>query len=128
MPDGTLRRMTVITDRPKATDPNDLGKFFVDRANAGDVEGLVALYEPGAVLAFPEGTIATGHAEIRAVYEDFLSSSPELTPGRQRPPLMSGDLALTATELPTGAVTVEIAHRQPDGYWLWAVDQPNFIP
>ena len=128
MPDGTLRCMAAITSRPKATDPGDLAKFFVDRANAGDVEGLVALYEPNAVLAFPEGTIATGHAEIRAVYEDFLASAPVLTPGRQRPPLVSGDLALTATELPTGGVTVEIAHRQPDGYWLWAVDQPTFVP
>ena len=120
--------MTAITSRPRATDPNDLARFFVDRANAGDVEGLVALYEPNAVLAFPEGTIAEGHAEIRAVYEDFLARSPVLSPGRQRAPLVSGDLALTATELPTGAVTVEIAHRQPDGHWLWAVDQPTFIP
>jgi ketosteroid isomerase-like protein len=120
--------MAVITSRPKAADPNDLGRFFVARANAGDVEGLVALYEPNAVLAFPEGTIATGHAEIRAVYTEFLASAPVLSPGRQRRPLVSGDLALTATELPTGAVTVEIAHRQPDGYWLWAVDQPTFIP
>lgn len=120
--------MAAITSRPKATAPNDLAKFFVDRANAGDVEGLVALYEPNAVLAFGEGTIVTGHGEIRAVYEEFLASAPVLSPGRQRPPLVSGDLALTATELPTGAVTVEIAHRQPDGSWLWAVDQPTFIP
>jgi ketosteroid isomerase-like protein len=120
--------MAVTTSRPRAAEPNDLGKFFVERANAGDVEGLVALYERNAVLAFPEGTIATGHAEIRAVYEDFVASALPLDPGHQRPPLVSGDLALTATELPDGAVTVEIAHRQPDGYWLWAVDQPTFIP
>jgi ketosteroid isomerase-like protein len=123
VPGGTLRGM----NRQKAAEPNDLATFFVERANAGDVDGLVALYEPNAVLAFPEGTIATGHAEIRAVYEAFLATSPELTPGRQRAPLVSGDLALTATELATGGVTVEIAHRQPDGHWLWAVDQPTFV-
>lgn len=120
--------MVVTTSRPPATDPNDLGRYFLERANAGDVEGLVALYEPNAVLAFPPGTIATGHGEIRAVYEKFVSSAPPLTPGRQRPALVSGDLALTSTELTTGAVTVEIAHRQPDGSWLWAVDQPTFVP
>jgi ketosteroid isomerase-like protein len=109
-----------------ATEPNDLGRFFVARANAGDVAGLVALYEPNAVLAFPPGTVATGHAEIRAVYEQFLASRPVLSAGRQRPALVSGDLALTSTELTDGAVTVEIAHRQPDGSWLWAVDQPTF--
>lgn len=120
--------MAVTTGRPRAAAPNDLGRYFVERANAGDVDGMVALYEPAAVLAFPTGHLATGHAEIRAVYAAFLAASPVLTPGRQRPPLISGGLALTATELVDGGVTVEIAHRQPDGYWLWAVDQPTFIP
>jgi ketosteroid isomerase-like protein len=120
--------MAVTTSRPRAAHPDDLGRYFVERANAGDVDGLVALYEPAAVLAFPTGHIATGHEEIRAVYEDFLAASPVLSQGRQRPPLVSGDLAMTATELVDGGVTVEIAHRQPDGSWLWAVDQPTFVP
>ncbi len=123
----TVPGMAVTTHRPTATDPNDLGRYFVERANAGDVDGLVALYEPNAVLAFPAGSIATGHTEIRAVYERFVASAPALAPGRQRPALVSGDLALTSAELTTGAVTVEIAHRQPDGSWLWAVDQPAFV-
>ena len=38
-----------------AAQPEELGRFFVERANAGDVEGLVALYEPSAVLAVPGG-------------------------------------------------------------------------
>jgi ketosteroid isomerase-like protein len=110
-----------------ATEPNDLGRYFVERANAGDVDGLVALYERNALLAFPAGELATGHAEIREVYARFVASRPVLSAGRQRPALVSGDLALTSTELTTGAVTVEIAHRQPDGSWLWAVDQPAFV-
>jgi hypothetical protein len=32
-----------------AVQPDDLARFFVERANAGDVDGLVALYEPDAV-------------------------------------------------------------------------------
>ncbi len=111
-----------------ATEPNDLGRFFIERANAGDVDGLVALYEPDAVLAFPPGSLATGHAEIRAVYEQFVAVAPVLTPGRQHPALVSGDLALTASTLTTGEVTVEVARRQPDGSWLWAVDQPALLP
>jgi ketosteroid isomerase-like protein len=115
-----LTRMT----RTPATEPNDLGRYFIERANAGDVEGLVALYEPDAVLAFPPGNLATGHAEIRAVYERFVAAAPVLSPGRQHPALVSGDLALTATTLTTGEVTAEVARRQPDGSWLWAVDEP----
>lgn len=117
-----------MTNNKPATDPNDLATYFIDRANAGDIDGLVALYEPTAVLAFPPGALATGHAEIRKVYEQFLAAAPVLTPGRQHPTLVSGDLALTATTLTTGEVTVEIARRQPDGSWLWAVDQPTLMP
>ncbi|WP_368073288.1 hypothetical protein [Streptomyces sp. WMMB 714] len=28
--------------------------------------------------------------------------------------------------LPDGGATVEVAGRQPDGTWLWVVDQPSF--
>ncbi|MFC9898156.1 YybH family protein [Nocardia sp. NPDC127579] len=117
-----------MTNKKPATEPNDLGKFFIERANAGDVDGLVALYEPDAVLAFPPGTIATGHAEIRKVYEQFVAAAPVLEPGRPHPALISGDLAMTSTTLTTGEVVVEIARRQPDGSWLWAVDQPSLAP
>lgn len=42
--------------------------------------------------------------------------------------LRSGDLALTSTRLANGTVTVEVARRQPDGTWLWVIDQPNVTP
>jgi hypothetical protein len=32
--------------------PEDLSDLFLQRASAGDVEAVVALYEPEAVLAF----------------------------------------------------------------------------
>jgi ketosteroid isomerase-like protein len=117
-----------VTNKKVATEPNDLGKYFIERANAGDIDGLVALYEPDAVLEFPPGNLATGHAEIRKVYEQFVAAAPVLVPGRPHPALVSGDLALTATTLTTGEVTVEVARRQPDGSWLWAVDQPTLVP
>ena len=119
-PRGRLPSMTTVM----AAEPNDLGRYFIERANAGDIEGLVALYEPNAVLAFPPGNLATGHAEIRKVYQQFIAAAPVPSPGRQHPALVSGDLALTATTLTTGEVTAEIARRQPDGSWLWAVDEP----
>jgi ketosteroid isomerase-like protein len=117
-----------MTSTTVAAEPNDLARLFIERGNAGDVDGLVALYEPDAVLAFPPGNLATGHAEIREVYEQFVAAAPVLVPGRQHPVLVSGDLALTASTLTTGEVTVEIARRQPDGSWLWAVDQPVLVP
>jgi hypothetical protein len=43
-----------------ARDPADLARYFVVRTNAGDLEGLVALYEPDAALAGPKGEMLRG--------------------------------------------------------------------
>ncbi|TQV84855.1 YybH family protein [Aliikangiella coralliicola] len=105
-----------------AKDPNDLEKFFVERANAGDVEGLVCLYEFDATLDSGDGKVAQGHEEIRSFFIKFLSSKPQLLPSKQAKPLLSGELALTSSRLHNGDVTAEIARRQSDGSWLWVVD------
>lgn len=103
--------------------PNDLEKFFVERANAGDVEGLVALYEPNAIVAYGDGKVAIGPEQIRELFVEFLATRPRLDPSLQADALCSGDLALTSSRLSNGDVTAEIARRQPDGRWLWVVDQ-----
>ena len=106
-----------------AQEPNDLEKFFVERANAGDVEGLVALYEPNATLASGDGKVVVGLSQIRKFFVDFLASRPQLAPSDQAPALCCGDLALTSSRHSNGDVSAEIARRQPDGNWLWAIDQ-----
>jgi ketosteroid isomerase-like protein len=123
--DGTL--VIMDTDAERARRPEDLSRLILQRLNGGDVDGLVALYESDAVLALPDGRIATGSDEIRVAYQRLVGDGP-FEPGTQRPTLRSGDLALTSTRLGNGAVTVEVARRQADGTWLWAIDQPNVIP
>ncbi len=106
-----------------AKEPNDLERFFVERANAGDVEGLVALYESDAILAHGDGEAAIGLNQIREFFVKFLANRPQLDPSAQAPALCSGDLALTSSRLSNGDITAEVARRQPDGSWLWVVDQ-----
>ena len=106
-----------------AKKPNDLEKLFVERANAGDVEGLVALYEPDAIIADGDNVIAVGPRQIRAFFTQFLANRPQLEPSNQAPALRSGDIALTSSRLTNGDITAEVARRQPDGRWLWVVDQ-----
>lgn len=118
--------MTEADPRERALRPEDLGRLFVQRANAGDAEGLVALYEPTAVLALPGGRTATGADEIRRFYTRLLADRPTFSPGPQRPALRHGDVALTSTRTQAGA-TAEVAHRQPDGSWRWVIDQPNVL-
>ena len=105
--------------------PEDLSRLIVERLNAGDVDGLTALYEPDAVLALPDGQIATGSSQIRQAYERVVAGRPTFEPGTQRPTLHHGDIALTSSRLANGVVTVEVARRQADGTWLWVIDQPN---
>ena len=113
--------------RERATEPEDLSRLVVQRLNAGDVDGLVALYEPGAALAMPDGRLATGHGEIRQAYEGIVAGRPTFAAGRRLPGLRNGELALTATQVPGGAVTAEVARQQPDGTWLWVLDQPTLL-
>ena len=51
-------------DPGRALEPEDLDRLFLRRANAGDVDGLVALYEPDAVLAFPPGRVRSEERRV----------------------------------------------------------------
>jgi ketosteroid isomerase-like protein len=107
-----------------ARTPEQLTELLLARMNAGDVEGVVALYETGALLVMPDGRVATGASAIRDFYAELLASRPHFEPGRQSAPLINGNIALTSSTLPTGQITVEIARRQMDGTWLWMIDNP----
>jgi ketosteroid isomerase-like protein len=113
-------------ERGRAGRPEDLGRLFVERANDGDLEGLVELYEPAAVLAFPPGQVIAGHEAIREAYRKLLAEVPAFA-GEPQPALRNGDWALTSTRLPGGRATAEVAHRQPDGSWRWLIDQPRIV-
>lgn len=109
----------------KAQNPEDLPKFFLARANAGDAAGIAELYEPNAVLVIDKNwKTAVGRESIRNFYEQLLKNNPKFESGIQRPALKNGNLALTSSKLVDGTVTVEVARLQADNTWLWAIDQP----
>lgn len=130
--------MSQSENRERATQPEDLSRFFLERANAGDVDGVVALYEPGAVLVGSGGQVIRGMQALRQVYTQLFASKPEFA-GETQTAILNGDLALTSTQFstitagPDGKViamksaTTEVARRQPDGTWLWIIDQPNVL-
>jgi uncharacterized protein (TIGR02246 family) len=110
-----------------AATPEDLTRLFVERANAGDIDGLVALYEPDAVLAYPPGEVSTGRDAIRAVFEKMLANRPHFEPEPPLPTVRAGELALTSTPPKDDAgARAQVVRRQPEGNWLRVIDQPEF--
>ena len=117
----------MMSTRETARSPEQLTELFIQRANAGDVEGLVALYEPEAMLAAGK-PVAQGHEEIRAFFRNLLEKKSDFPRPEIMPPLINGDTALTVALQGNGNISTEIARRQPDGSWRWLVDQLKIKP
>ena len=127
--------MNAAGDR-SAKEPQELGRLFEARLGAGDLEGILALYEPDAVLHFPPGNVASGRDAIRATLEQALAGRPRIKL-QPKDVLQVGELALLTNGWtmdvtgPDGqpaslsGFTAEIARRQADGTWLWVIDDPS---
>ena len=113
---------------PRALEPGDLTRLFVDRATAGDAAGIAELYEEQAVMAYPPGAQTVGREAIRQLWEKVLSSRPHFEQETPLPALVSGDIALTATVARDGAGgRAQVVRRQEDGTWLRLLDLPEIV-
>lgn len=111
----------------KAIDsPDKIFHAFVERANAGDIDGIVALYREDAKVYFAPDAASTGHDEIRRAVEKMLEGRSTFSAEGQRKTIVVGDLAMTSASFGGKAFTAEVAQKQPDGTWLWVLDHPNF--
>ncbi len=114
-------------ERERAKQPEDLTRLFVELGNAGDADGLAALYEPDAVVAFPPGQMTVGREAIRALFEQMLAARPNFRLEQPLPTVHCGDLALAATPaLDEAGARAQVVRRQPDGTWLRVLDRPDF--
>jgi uncharacterized protein (TIGR02246 family) len=115
--------------------PEDCDRLFGEYATAGDLDGLLALYEPGASLTRPDGSVATGREAIRASLAMFEGSSVKMEMNVVKV-VRSGDLAVLTNEwrcngrgpdgqpLALSGRAIEVVRRQPDGSWRFVVDDP----
>jgi enoyl-CoA hydratase len=118
-----------------ASDPEELGRLFAERASAGDLDGMMALYEHDAAFVGPDGVAAAGRAAIRERLEGLLALAPQLTMLASET-VFAGDVALISNrwrvelggnEGGTGydGTSTEVARRQPDGNWQYVIDSPS---
>jgi ketosteroid isomerase-like protein len=114
-----------------ARKPTELGQLFVTRFASGDLPGLMALYEAGALMPTSYGT-ATGTERIHAVLNGYINSGARLQFTRAIA-FEAGDVALIQNEwtmqLADGrqlsGVTAEVARRQADGTWKYLINSPD---
>ncbi|POM25510.1 SnoaL-like domain protein [Actinomadura rubteroloni] len=117
-----------MAEYEKAMSPEDITRLFVERSNAGDAEGVAALYEENAVMAYPAGSRTVGREAIRALWEKVLERRPQFQPEQPLPTLVSDGIALTSTAPKDGAgARAQVVRRQADGSWLRLLDQPEFV-
>src|SRR2546423_545646 len=64
------------TNRPRAEHPEDIARLFVERVNAGDLDGILELFEPDAVVAYPLDRPSQGTAALRELYAGLLAAKP----------------------------------------------------
>jgi uncharacterized protein (TIGR02246 family) len=119
----------------KVNRPEEMNAAFAEAFNSGDIERLLALYEPGAVLVPRPGQVAEGAEAIRAALEELLALKGHMRSENQYA-LVRGDLALLRAKVhltgtgPDGERleiknhTTEVVRRQPDGSWLYVLDHP----
>jgi len=116
--------------------PEELHQRIAAAVSNGDLAAYLALYEPGAALATQGGGVAIGTDAISAEIAPFLAVRGTLTVTTARV-VASAEIALLRSRgafsgvAPDGSrVEVpehdaqEVARRQPDGTWLFVVNDP----
>jgi uncharacterized protein (TIGR02246 family) len=117
-----------------ATEPEQIHGLFEQAFNAGDIDALMALYEPDSALIPQPGAVVEGADGIREALRWFLDRGGQITLDTTLV-VRVGDLAflsnrwsLAGGTMPDGspaelsATTAEVARRQPDGTWLYVID------
>jgi len=123
----------------QASTPEDTGRLMGEAITSGDVEAALSLYEPGATFAIPagfgEGSV-TGLDGLREALSGFLAMSPELKVNAEKT-LLSGETAMVignwtlkgrdaeGTDVDANGRYAAVVRRQPDGSWLYVIDNPN---
>ncbi len=124
-----------MTASETASDPQAVHRLFLARFLAGDVDGLVSLFEPTGTFVPEPGKPVSGHAAIHEALAGFLALKPAFTM-ESRLLAHTDDVAQLASiwtltaRLPDGnaldlaGIGTEIVRKQADGRWLLVIDNP----
>ncbi len=111
--------------------PAEAGKAFETLFAAGDLEGLMELYEPDAVFTNARGA-HVGSVAIRNVLQGYLNTGASIRTN-DSVAFEAGELALVhwswTMAFPDGrtaeGATAEVLRKQADGTWKFVIDNPD---
>jgi len=114
-----------------ASRPNEASRLFEERFASSDLDGLMDLYEDGAVFTNAQGA-HEGSDAIREVLAGYLSTGASIAMN-DSVSFEAGELALVhwawTMTFPDGRVaegaTAEVLRRQSDGSWKFIIDNPD---
>jgi uncharacterized protein (TIGR02246 family) len=122
-------------DLARQDDPDTLHSQFQEAFNRHDLDAVVSLYEPTAVLV-SGGAVVEGSDGIRDFYRRLFELKPHLTLQTLKS-CRSGEIALLQAEWSWSATnaggnqmtrqgrSVEVVRLQPDGRWQYLIDDPS---
>lgn len=115
--------------------PEDLHPSLAAAYNAGDLEGVLALYDPHAVFVLKPGHVTDGPEQLRAAlqrlveFRGHLTIHPHSLVHSDNVVLVLGSFTLSGrrrdgTPVERESRFADVLRRQPGGGWLIAVDNP----
>ena len=117
------------------TTPQQTIAEFSTLLAAGDLDGLLGLYEDDAVFAPEPGRTVSGAPAIRAALEPFLALRPQMT-GELRKVLVAQDTALVINRwqlrgtgpggepIELAGTSADVLRQRADGSWRIVIDDP----
>ncbi|MCU1338673.1 MAG: hypothetical protein JWO19_4254 [Bryobacterales bacterium] len=118
-----------------AYSPAEIHTLFCNAFNLGDVEALTALYEPNAILVI-DGNSVSGRENIKQALTSILLRRGRMTletrsviESQQGLAVLHGGWVVEpatgmGSEPVTRGLSTEVVRKQPDGTWLFVIDDP----
>ena len=119
-----------------AHQPKQLHMLFTDAFNRRDLDELLALFEPNATVVIGGESVA-GHGGLRVALELWVADGGHMSvdtraviEGPDGLVVLHGAWTITPSATAASAtlrrgLSTEVARRQPDGTWLFVIDNPT---
>jgi uncharacterized protein (TIGR02246 family) len=123
-----------------ANSPKEVDLLLAKAISSGDLDGMLSLYERDAVFIPPGAPVSNptrGTEALREVGSQFIAMNPTLTIEPNKViesddiALVTGDWTLTGKgpdgEVQMSGTYADVMRRQPDGSWLFVIDNPDGV-